>query len=177
MGTRSMTYMIDEFDGKTPIISQYRQYDGYIKGGQGQDLCNFLLNRGVTNGFSQKSVLTSNGMDDMAAQYVCYLKSDPSNITGNVYLYPVRKLPTKKQTFEQYRDKYLIKYALDCGCEYIYIIRSVNGQLEIQVHHWTEGHLFTGTVQELVEKFDVNTENALTAETEELRIKRSAVAA
>lgn len=152
MGTRSMTYIIDEFDGKTPIISQYRQYDGYVKSGHGQDIYNFL----------QNPALISNGIDDMAGQFVSYLKSNPKHATGGVYLYSLRKLPTQKQTFEQYRDKYLVPYAIDCGCDYTYIIRQINGQLEIQIYNWKE-QIFTGTIQEMAENFDLNIKESVDA--------------
>lgn len=167
MGTRSMTYVIDEYDNKTPITSLYRQYDGYPTG-MGQDLYNFLANRQTVNGFGEKSVLVSNGMDDLAAQLVCYLKNDKYATTGNVYLYSLRKLPTVKQTFEQYRDKYLLKHAKDCGCEYVYIIRKNEAGLELQVHSlWAdkeEDKCFIGTPQEVAEKFELKTDEALTSE-------------
>lgn len=165
MGTHAMTYLIDDYDGKIPVLSLYRQYDGYVEGGHGQDICNFLFNRDVTDGFQQKSVLTSNGMEDMAAQFTCYFKNDPSSVTGNIYIYPLRKLPTKKQTFEQYRDSYLIPHAIDCGCEYIYIIRQAeDNQIEIQIY-CDEKQIFAGMVQAMVEKFGLTTHKALTART------------
>lgn len=167
MGTRSMTYVIDDYDNKTPIISLYRQFDGY-PAGMGQDLYNFLANRQVVNGFGEKSVLTSNGIDDLAAQLVCYLKNDKYATTGNVYLFPTRKLPIKKQTFEEYRDKHLITRAKDAGCEYVYIIRYNENNLEIQVHNLyaddVNDEVFIGTPQEVAEKFDLRTDKVLTSQ-------------
>lgn len=160
MGTRSMTYVIDDCDGKTPLISLYRQFDGYPKG-MGQDIYNFLANRKVVNGFGKASKLLSNGMDDLAAQLTTFLKT--SNETGNVYLFPLRKLPAKKATFVDYRNKYLIKYAKDCGCEYVYIIRYINNTLEVQVWGiWDKELLFSGAPQEMASVLDLKLDEALT---------------
>ena len=46
MGTRSLTYV---YDGQTPIMCMYRQYDGYLSG-HGQELANFLNELTLGNG-------------------------------------------------------------------------------------------------------------------------------
>ena len=50
MGTRSLTYIKDEYTDKN-IICMYRQYDGYPSG-HGLDLAAFLNNFRVVNGLS-----------------------------------------------------------------------------------------------------------------------------
>lgn len=162
MGTRSMSFVIDEYDNKTPLIQLYRQYDGYPEG-MGQDVYNFLANRYVTNEQGEKSHATDNGMDDLAAQFVSFIKGTYQ--WGNVYVYPIRKLPTKKQTFEEYRDKYLLKYAKDCGCEYVYIIHRIEGGgIEVQVWDiWEKKLIFAGKPEGLRDAFNLKTEEILVA--------------
>jgi len=46
MGTRSLTYV---YEGETPIMCMYRQFDGYLEG-HGQELANFLNELTVGNG-------------------------------------------------------------------------------------------------------------------------------
>jgi len=83
MGTRSLTYV---YEGETPIICMYRQYDGYLSG-HGQELANFLNELTISEGISGKSDLFTyaNGMGDLAAQMIVWFKKTP----GGFYIYPV----------------------------------------------------------------------------------------
>ena len=53
MGTRSLTYV---YDGQTPIMCMYRQYDGYLSG-HGQELANFLNELTLGNGIPESGDL------------------------------------------------------------------------------------------------------------------------
>ncbi len=83
MGTRSLTYV---YDGETPIMCMYRQYDGYLSG-HGQELANFLNELTVGNGISGKPELFNfaNGMGCLAAQMIVWFKKTP----GGFYIHPV----------------------------------------------------------------------------------------
>ena len=83
MGTRSLTYV---YDGETPIMCMYRQYDGYLSG-HGQELANFLNELTIGNGISGKPDLFTfaNGMGDLAAQMIVWFKKTP----GGFYIHPV----------------------------------------------------------------------------------------
>jgi hypothetical protein len=83
MGTRSLTFVYDEFRD-TPIINMYRQYDGYMEG-HGRELAAFLNGKRITNGIAGNSQNTANGMGCLAAQMVASFKTE----VGNFYLYPV----------------------------------------------------------------------------------------
>jgi len=83
MGTRSLTYV---YDGETPIMCMYRQYDGYLSG-HGQELANFLNELTIGNGISGKPELFTfaNGMGCLAAQMIVWFKKTP----GGFYIHPV----------------------------------------------------------------------------------------
>ena len=81
MGTRSVT-TIEGDDG--PLMKIYRQYDGYVEGGLGEELIDFLRGRRVVNGYSQqdKEDRAFTGLGCLAASIVAHLKDD----IGNVYI-------------------------------------------------------------------------------------------
>jgi hypothetical protein len=83
MGTRSLTYV---YDGKTPIMCMYRQFDGYLSG-HGQELANFLNELTIGNGIPGKPELFTfaNGMGCLAAQMIVWFKKTP----GGFYIHPV----------------------------------------------------------------------------------------
>jgi hypothetical protein len=83
MGTRSLTYV---YEGETPIMCMYRQFDGYPEG-HGQELANFLNELTIGNGISGKPDLFSfaNGMGCLAAQMIVWFKKTP----GGFYIHPV----------------------------------------------------------------------------------------
>jgi len=86
MGTRSLTYVHDEYEDR-PLVCIYRQFDGYPEE-MGEDLRVFLHDRVVGNGIGANCPPKySNGMGELAAQLVMELKSD--NPSGNIYLCPI----------------------------------------------------------------------------------------
>lgn len=82
MGTRSTTHFIPE-NSKTPILSIYRQFDGYPEG-HGQAVAEFLAPFMVVNGYSTGMKVGShaNGIECLAAQFVAAFKTS----IGNIYI-------------------------------------------------------------------------------------------
>jgi hypothetical protein len=82
MGTRSKTTVFDERN--KPILSFYRQLDGYFEG-HGEDLAKFLENRKIVNGYGLKdseAAKVSNGMSCLAASLIAHFKKD----IGGIYI-------------------------------------------------------------------------------------------
>jgi hypothetical protein len=104
MGTRSLTYV---YDGKTPIMCMYRQFDGYLSG-HGQELANFLNELTIGNGISGKSELFTyaNGMGDLAAQMIVFFKKTP----GGFYIHPIELNQDCLQDYEYhvYENKVVV---------------------------------------------------------------------
>lgn len=106
MGTRSLTFV---YDGETPIINMYRQYDGYPTG-HGAELAEFLTPFHMVNGLGfDETRKVANGMGCLAAQLVSNFKSE----AGGFYLYPTS--------------------AVDCGQDYEYHIYNKNNELRIAI--------------------------------------------
>lgn len=105
MGTRSLTYV---YDGETPIMCMYRQFDGYLEG-HGQELANFLNELTIGNGISGKPELFTfaNGMGCLAAQMIVWFKKTP----GGFYIYPVELGQNCWQDYEYhvYENKVVVK--------------------------------------------------------------------
>ena len=112
MGTRSLTFVYSETSNgekATPIINMYRQYDGYPSG-HGAELAEFLSGGRLVNGLSGMGKERQfNGMGCLAAQMVANFKDG----AGSFYLYPVT--------------------TTDCGQDYEYHIRNVDGEFKITV--------------------------------------------
>ena len=104
MGTRSLTYV---YDGKTPIMCMYRQFDGYLSG-HGQELANFLNELTIGNGISGKSELFTyaNGMGDLAAQMIVFFKKTPDGF----YIHPIELNQDCLQDYEYhvYENKVVV---------------------------------------------------------------------
>jgi hypothetical protein len=82
MGTRSLTFV---YDGETPIINMYRQYDGYPTG-HGAELAEFLTPFTLVNGLGMNDDRKiANGMGCLAAQLIAHFKQTP----GGFYIHPV----------------------------------------------------------------------------------------
>ena len=80
MGTRSLTFV---YDGKTPVVCMYRQFDGYPSG-HGQELAEFLFDGKLVNGIPFNSTeKIFNGMGCLAAQMVAAFKES----AGGFYLF------------------------------------------------------------------------------------------
>jgi len=105
MGTRSLTYV---YEGETPIMCMYRQFDGYLEG-HGQELANFLNELTVGNGISGKPELFNfaNGMGCLAAQMVVWFKKTP----GGFYIHPIELNQDAFQDYEYhvYENKVVVK--------------------------------------------------------------------
>lgn len=84
MATRSVTTIFNADD--YPIISIYRQYDGYPEG-HGVELFSWGTGRYVVNGYNgnDKEARAWNGMGCCAADLVCALKREDGS-PGGVYL-------------------------------------------------------------------------------------------
>lgn len=86
MGTRAVTNVVDE-EG-TVYVSLYRQFDGYLMGGHGEELANWLKDAVIGNGIgSNPPPNFFNGVGDLAARLVTYFKEDQARI-GRVYIVP-----------------------------------------------------------------------------------------
>lgn len=85
MGTRSTTTI---YDGDTPILSFYRQFDGYPSG-HGQDLANFLIGKTVVNGIpgGVDGSTIVNGPGDLAVRLLTAIKNahGGENDPGGLY--------------------------------------------------------------------------------------------
>lgn len=82
MGTRSLTTVYDA--EQTPLVTLYRQYDGYPRG-HGQELADFLRPVTLVNGMTDTTPpRAANGMGCLAAQLVAHFKRE----IGHFYLYP-----------------------------------------------------------------------------------------
>jgi hypothetical protein len=109
MGTRSLTFV---YDGETPIINMYRQYDGYPTG-HGAELAEFLAQFEMGNGIPVGKVFEkryANGMGCLAAQLVSNFKG---NEAGGFYLYPTS--------------------AVECGQDYEYHVYNKDKELRIAI--------------------------------------------
>jgi hypothetical protein len=72
-----------EDEGETPLLTIYRQMDGYPSG-MGADLVAFLRDRHIVNGYDASTpAVASNGMGCLAASLVATLKDG----IGNIYVY------------------------------------------------------------------------------------------
>ena len=108
MGTRSLTFV---YDGETPIINMYRQYDGYPSG-HGAEIAEFLSQFEMGNGIPVGKTFEkkyANGMGCLAAQLVSNFKQE----AGQFYLYPTS--------------------AVDCGQDYEYHIYQGTEGLRVRI--------------------------------------------
>jgi len=83
MGTRCLTYV---YEGKTPLMCLYRQFDGYPSG-HGAELADFLNKIKVGNGIPGKPEMGkfANGMGCLAAQLIAHFKKS----VGGFYIHSV----------------------------------------------------------------------------------------
>jgi len=136
MGTRSLTKVIQKWETesgkekKRPIISMYRQYDGYPEG-HGIELAEFLDEFSVVNGLGlDKEKKIANGMDCLAAQIVAEFKTGP----GGIYL----QHPDTTDVWEQF----------------VYEIEDTGKGLSISIYDsYEKDVIFKGSPEELINKF------------------------
>lgn len=81
MGTRCLTFV---YDGDTPVINMYRQFDGYPSG-HGFELAEFLEGFKIVNGYGEVKPKLANGMGCLAAQMIAHFKKS----VGGFYIHPV----------------------------------------------------------------------------------------
>lgn len=118
MGTRSVTYVLDE-DGK-PVVGMYRQMDGYPTG-HGQDLKDFLSGFVIGNGIGcNMPKKYANGMGCLAAQMVAEFKDGPGGI-------------------------YLVNHG-DAGQDYDYHLYQVDGKVFVKIVRY-DGVIYDGPVE------------------------------
>ena len=84
MGTRCLTYV---YEGKTPLMCLYRQFDGYPSG-HGVELADFLNKIEVGNGILGKPEMGefANGMGCLAAQLIAHFKKS----VGGFYIHSIK---------------------------------------------------------------------------------------
>lgn len=81
MGTRSLTHIYSAASDALPLVTLYRQYDGYPSG-MGEDIKKALGGRKLVNGFNDAET-QCNGMGCAAAMLIGALKAGKC---GNVYV-------------------------------------------------------------------------------------------
>lgn len=97
MGTRSTTTVYD-YDGQ-PIITMYRQYDGYPSG-HGEELAEFLSSKRMVNGISGNRKNVFNGPGCLAAQMIAHFKKE----AGGIYIYPLATGKEEEFFYEVFCD-------------------------------------------------------------------------
>jgi len=134
MGTRALTFV---YDGSTPIINMYRQYDGYPSG-HGLELAEFLTQGRLVNGLSGKNETVFNGMGCLAAAMIANFKQS----AGGFYIHSVEDT--------------------ECGQDYEYHVYQVGDELRVRVTNRgcnlfgltmsdTTENLFDGTAVEFLD--------------------------
>lgn len=133
MGTRAVTNVTDE-DGDV-YVSLYRQYDGYLQGGHGEELANWLRDAVIGNGIgSSIPPKFFNGVGDLALRLVTYFRQDHNQI-GSFYIIPP---------------------GTDWAPDYTYTVKVTGpssvypeGAVELTVDYY--GEKFAGTVEDFIE--------------------------
>lgn len=133
MGTRSTMKFIRKGNNKlTPLVSIYRQYDGYVDG-VGHELAKWLLDKNIVNGFGISADRTklANGFGCLIAQYIRDFKTEP----GYLYI-----------TDMDDRQEYNYKVIFD-NDKYFSGIYNVDDLITIKVDSFPK---FEGTPSELL---------------------------
>ena len=100
MGTRSLTFVYDA--DNQPLLNLYRQYDGYVEGGHGSELAEFLAGKKLVNGFGKESNDIANGMGCLAASLVANFKET----VGGFYIHSVTETDCGQDyEYHVYKDK------------------------------------------------------------------------
>ena len=103
MGTRCLTYV---YEGKTPLMCLYRQFDGYPSG-HGAELADFLNKIEVGNGIAGKPEMGTfaNGMGCLAAQLITHFKKS----VGGFYIHLVTDSGGVDYEYHVYANKVVVK--------------------------------------------------------------------
>jgi hypothetical protein len=119
MSTRSLTHIHEIVPGKspkTPLLTFYRQSDGYPSG-HGAELAEFLDGFTIVNGLGGQSGKIANGVGCLAAQLIAHFKTEP----GHIYIYPAG--------------------SKNCDEEYTYRVRAAVGQpIILEVYETSGGY-------------------------------------
>ncbi len=131
MGTRSVTTIEGE---NGPLLKIYRQYDGYVENGLGEELVEFLRGRRVVNGYSMKDEEEGafNGIGCLAASIVAHLKDG----IGNVYIQPL------DDDYEGSYNYFIRVEPLGTGLR-----RKMNGKIHIRMEGY-DGVIYDGPVDD-----------------------------
>jgi hypothetical protein len=98
MATRSLVVFKNEHDNDLCVV--YRQYDGHPRA-RGKELADFLEGRACVNGYESGERKQSNGIEDLAAQWIAEEKFQCGNgkwHVGNVYIMS----PNTRGVMEEY---------------------------------------------------------------------------
>jgi len=103
MGTRCLTYV---YEGKTPLMCLYRQFDGYPSG-HGAELADFLNKIEVGNGILGKPEMGefANGMGCLAAQLIAHFKKS----VGGFYIHAITDSVGVDYEYHVYANKVVVK--------------------------------------------------------------------
>lgn len=116
MGTRSLTHIYEKANNHAPLVTIYRQFDGYPSG-MGADIKEALGSRKLVNGFSNPNT-ECNGMGCAAAMLVGALKEGEC---GNVYIYPPGSEGCDEEfTYRLYPDGEAFRIVIEAGFDVIY---------------------------------------------------------
>lgn len=145
MGTRSTITFCEKVDDKIiPYVNIYQQYDGYLEG-VGKELCEWLKNKIIVNGFSSDDRRDiANGVGCLVAQFI----SDKKNGVGNFYIYPIGE-------GKNYCD---YNYTVIIDGIYSYSAKRLKYITTIEVDSWGSKPFFKGTIQELLDYIEKHKE-------------------
>ena len=142
MGTRSTITFYEKRDDKLiPYVNIYQQYDGYLEG-IGKDLCKWLKNKIIVNGFSfydRRNI--ANGIGCLTAQYIKDNKDD----VGNLYIYPIG------ECCEECDYNYSVIIDESWTISLYETEREAEDITTIEVGNWGKKPFFKGTIQELLD--------------------------
>ena len=130
MGTRAMTHVVDNHGDIH--VSLYRQFDGYPKGGHGEDLAEFLSGAVIGNGIRMDESRGNffNGVGDLACRLITFFKKDHTDI-GGFYI-----TPTSRDNDQEFT------YVVTCDSGY-----DREGGVTVEVINWGKS-LFKGSSDE-----------------------------
>jgi len=102
MGTRSLTFV---YDGDTPLINMYRQFDGYPSG-HGAELADFLSGIEIVNGYGEVKPKIANGMGCLAGQMIANFKQT----VGGFYIHAVTDTDCwQEYEYHVYENRVVVK--------------------------------------------------------------------
>ena len=123
MGTHCLTIIHD--DG-VPLISLYRQFDGYLTG-HGIELAVFLRGMKIVNGMGLERKRVANGAGCLAAQMIAQFKTAP----GGFYIHPI---PASPEDLEE--------------VDYVYNVHVDAGEITVLINRGGGEITFSGTQTE-----------------------------